>query len=1135
MGIRFILGRAGSGKSRFALNSIKKITESETKAHCILVVPEQSSLEAQKCFLNVLGERYIEKAEVLSFKRMAEKLMNETGGLARKRLNSSGKNMLVYNILEKRKDEFKTFKMAARQKGFVNTISGLLSEFKRFNLTPDALKEAAELLNDNEELKDKLSDLEMIYSDFEDSIHEKYLDTDDDLTILANGMKDWKFIRKTNIFIDEFSSFTPQQYAVIYELLKYSNEVDVSLCLDPDMKIQEIENSIFRVTYNTKKRLEKMAEELSIYPEEDANLNSNKNNRYLRCGSIGFLERTFFDYSAKPCSEEVTSIGLYRASNIYSEIEYAARRIIELVRDKNLRYNSIAVAARSLDGYEDTIRAVFSEYGIPNFIDNRKEVQGNLIIILVSSALNIIYRNWTYESVFVYLKTYLTGIDRNDTDMIENYVLEFGINGEKSWTSDKDWNYGKDKYSIEKINETKRKIAAPLLKLKKSISKSQDIKAICTAIYEFLKDLEIEEKVQNLIEKFQSEGRIELVNEYKGIFNLLMDTMDQMVESLKGEKVDIKKLIDIFNVGLSEEKMGAIPPSLDQVLVSSLDRLKTHNVRALFILNVNDGSFPLLNSDEGILSDSDRNELMNLGYELADDTRRQAIKEQFLVYSSLTIASDYLFVSYLEADFEGKSLRPSMIINRIKDIFPKLAEESELTLKSDDAELELVSREVPSFNHMISERRIRNIKSEVLDDLYLYFERKPEWTARLKNAEKYYKIDNSEKNIKKENVFKIYGDNLHLSSSRFEKFVECPFGYFVQYGLKADERKIHTLSAPDLGTFMHTVLYEFAKRVNNENDSWNNLNDDTCLKYVEEITDDIIKKETDSIFLSSPRYRYFTNRFKKVLKRTCGIIRDQVNMGNFLPTYLEKEFREGAAYPPIVVELPDKTRVNIVGKIDRIDMLEKNGKTYIRIIDYKSGVCEFSLSDVYYGLRIQLLLYLDAVLNASKEENVLPGGILYFKIDDPLVKTDRKMTGEEIKKEIIKSFKLKGLVLKDVDVVKEMDKNISGSSLVIPAYVKKDGELGQSSAIDLEHFELLRKHVLRNIKKCCIEMLKGNIEINPVKTKANTACSYCLYSSICQFENGIYKNRYRTLETKSDNEVLNLIESEGEEDGNNVD
>ena len=1146
MSLRLIYGRSGSGKSYFCLNDIKNKIEKEDSVELILLVPEQFSFQSQKNFLKIVGEGGAIKGQVLDFKRMAHRVFNEVGGITKKHMNSSGKSMLLYYILEQKKEQLKTFDLAAKQQGFVDTISNMISEFKRFNVTPQLLMDTVNNIENNEALKDKLLDISSIYYDFENMLHENYIDSDDDLTMITERIDKWQLLDGAEIWIDEFSTFTPQQYVIIEKLLKKCKRVNITLCAD-DSRSHVSDNDVFAVTASTEKKLIKLCQENNISIDKPVSLNKRPFCRFKDNEEIGFIEEQYYAFPYKTYSKPTDSISIYKAANTYGEVENTAREIVRLIRDEGVRYKDIAVVTRDLSRYENMTAAVFSEYGIPYFIDQKKDIDGNLIVVLITSVIEIFTRNWSYEAVFRYLKTGLAGISREDIDLLENYVMAAGIKGKKKWIQEEEWAvpldrpYNSDTLSdrdmdiLSRVNKIRREIVAPIERLYSRIRGKKAVKETCTAVYDFLCELNIPDTIEQWIAVFKDTGRQELAREYSQIWNIIMELLDQIVEVLGEEQLTLEQFVKIISIGFNEHKMGLIPPALDQVLVGSVDRLKSHDVTVLFILGVNDGIFPSATNDEGILTDHDRGVLNGLGMELAKDTKAQAFEEQYLVYTSLTLANGHLKISYPMADFEGKSLRPSIIISRLKTIFPRLKEGSDvLEATSEEEHLKLINAQTPTFNELISVIRKDKDGEEHLPiwkDVYRWYAVQDKWKDRCSSVFSGISYTNQVNMVNSEKIRKLYGEDANYSVSRFEKYVQCPFAYYVQYGLKARERKIFKLSAPDLGSFMHNVIDNFSKQVTEIEMDWKDVSKEWCADKVSDIVDDMIESKGASIFNSSPRYQYLTSRLKRVLTRTMMLITEQIKRGGFVPVAYEKEFRQGSNYPPIIVELPTGEKINIIGKIDRIDMLDKDGETYIRIVDYKSGSKEFKLSDVYFGLQIQLLLYLDAVLTNESEDldkPMLPGGILYFKIDDPMIKNMRNLTDEQLEIEIMKSLKMKGLLLKDVDVIKEMDRDMEGNSYIIPARINKDGTLGKSSAASGEQFEALKEHVRENLARCCQEMLKGDISIKPFKKKKETACDYCIYASVCQFDCDMKDNKYRIINDLSDEEVWCRLQADEE-------
>jgi ATP-dependent helicase/nuclease subunit B len=1152
MSLRIIYGRAGCGKSTFCLNEIKSSLERGQASRHIIIVPDQFSYQAEKRLIKALGASGINGVEVLSFGRLSHRVLGEVGGIVRKHINPAGKSILVYTIMERLKESLRVFSKAAGQRGFVNTLCGTISEFKRYNITPEAVN-TLEMADMSTQLKDKLHDIGLIYGDFEKRLHDKYIDADDDLALLAEKLTQCKLFEGSEIWIDEFSGFTPQEYKVIERLMAKAVRVNVALCTDclaDELALEEIDAFLPAKTASAK--LKRLAEDIGVKVEVPAALKSDglKYNKEL-----AFLEANLYTYIHGTYKEDTKYLSLYEAPNIYAEAESAARDILRKCREEGLRYRDIAVLTGDLALYEKVIRVIFREYGIPCFIDRKKDITGHPLVLLVLSTLEVFTSNWSYEAVFRYLKTGLTGVNREDLDLLENYVLANGIKG-SSWVRDEDWSYtlgysvqkpGTGQYVLEvlqRVNGMRRTVAAPLTKLYKTVKGRNTGKEICTALYDFLCELEVPERLEKLVQHFTEAGELDRADEYSQVWNILLELLDQVVEAMGEEAVKVETFLELLTVGFGEYNIGLIPAALEQVLVGSLERSKSHDVKAIYILGANDGIFPVPFKQEGILSDRDRETLGTIGMELAPDTRGRTFEQQYLIYTALTAPSEYLRLSFCAADRDGRALRPSMIISRLKRMFPNISFESGMTKSESGSSAEAcISAPLPTFNELVAAMR-QSLEGKYTDPLWKnvvdWYSKEEEWQEKYGRMVAGFNYTNQVELIKQERVRMLYGSTIHTSVSRLEKYSSCPFSYYVEYGLKAKERNIMKMNAPDTGSFMHRVIDRFSKTVSESSTGWRQIEKDWCAERVALIVDELVQDMAGTIFLSSSRYKYFADRLKRVLTRAVWMIAEHIKRSTFEPIGYELGFGDGEKLPPITLELTTGDSMVLSGRIDRMDCLETEEGKYFRVVDYKSGSKQFKLADVYYGLQIQLITYLDAVGESLGKESgkpVLPAGVLYFKLDDPIVLGGRGASEEEIEKAIMKALKMKGLLLADVKLIKEMDTSIEGDSLIIPARVNKGGDLGRASAATAEQFDLIKRHVRKLLNSLGEEMLKGNISISPYRQKRMAACTYCGYMSICQFDTKLSGNNYRNLHEKKDEEVWALMGGKTAEggDGNGSD
>ena len=1141
MSIRYILGRSGTGKTRFIYNDIKQKIREQSGKPLILIVPEQFNFQAHKDLIKVLDEKGMMGVEILSFQRLAHRVFEEVGGPSEKLLGDLGRNMVLRKVIDGMEDELQILNKSVKQPGFMQTLGNIISEFQQYDIVPETLVEKRDIVRSTI-LKAKLNDLCLVFQGFKDYMTKKYITSEEILDILANKIEECRFLEGAHIWIDGFYGFTPQQYRIIYQLLKKAEIVHIALTLDPGVDLFSPcdEGDPFCESRKTFDKLNKITALYNVKLEEPIKL-SNNNVTSNKNAELIHLEKEYFNYPCTPYEKETEYIKLYIAANPYSEIEQTAKQILEFVQNKGYRYRDIAVVTGSISKYQKIIEGIFKEYNIPYFIDIKQDILSHPLVELIRAALEIIMNNWSYESMFRYLKTRFTGIDEEEIDILENYVLAYGIRGVNKWTKE-DWNKKtlddlddviKKEYEeslLERINNTRKQVAAPLLIFHQKLKNRQkhSVRGITAALYELIEDLGVKERLLEFINHFMGNNQLILAKQNVQIWDLVVELFDKMVEILGDEEVTLKEYAKILDAGLEQCKMGLVPPALDQVVVADLERSRLPHIKALIVIGVNDGVLPAVTEELGIFSDEERGEMSQMGLELAPDGRRRAFEEQFLIYSGLTKPEEYLQLSFSMGDEEGKALRPSVIISRIKKIFPHIHEISDLQNSKEGS----ISAPVPTFHYLGLELRDILEKGELCDiwkDVYSWYFSQEAWKDKAKITVNGLFHTNQENYLTTRSVKTLYGNRIYSSVSRLEKFAACPFGYFVEYGLKAKERKTYQINMPDLGRLFHSALDIFSQKLQNRGIEWKDLDQDTSNALVEQTMDEIAPKLGNEILLSTARNKYLLVRLKRITKRAVWALTEQIKRGNFEPLGFEVGFGEDYKLPPIVVELKSGEKIILTGRIDRVDIFDENNKAYIKIIDYKSGNRIFNLADIFYGIQLQLLLYLDAFLEHGEEvlhKELLPAGVFYFKIDDPLIHLEKEVSEEEMEKRLLKNLKLSGMVLEDIDVIKQMDNTLKRYSDILPVTLTKDGVDKRSSTATLEEFNALRQYVRDIVAELGEEILKGNVKVSPYKSGKNTSCNYCLYKSVCQFDTLLEDNQYRILKNLKKEEIWQKLKQD---------
>lgn len=1115
MSFRIIYGRAGTGKSEYCYREIAQKIKKENKI--LIITPEQFSFTAEKKLMDAIDTQAVFNAEVVTLSRMAYRVISEIGGKNETNLSKCGKAMLIYSILSNNKNELK---FLGKTDENVDMLDTAITEFKKHGISVEQLKQEIENQEDIY-LKNKLQDLNVVYNGFEEQLAGKYIDETDLLTILAENIDKTDMFKDAVIYIDEFAGFTSQEYHIIEKLIQIAKQVTITICTDGLHEIKNPDTDIFYSNEVTVTKLLEVAQNCDVKIEE---IKLEETYRFKN-SELKHLEKNLYENKPQKYNSQIKNIQLFLAKNQYSEIEEVARNVLKLVRDEGYRYRDISIITKNIATYSSLARAIFDKYDIPIFIDENRDLNQNIVIQYILGILEIFIKNWSYEAVFNYIKTGFSNIEEDDIFKLEKYCLKWGIKQNK-WK--KEFTYGnyeeKDKADIERLEQIRKDLVTPLMNLKYKIDENKTVEGISKAIYEFLVEQQIYEKVQIKIQELNEIGQIDLANEYESSIQTIIEILDEIVLVFKDDKITIDKYNQILKIGFKNSSLTKIPGTQDQVIMGDVDRSRSHKVKAIFIIGLNDGEFPSVRKDEGFLNDADREVLKQNGIELAKGTIDKLYEDSFNIYKAFTTAEEKLYLLYSSSDMQGKALRPSMLINKIKKIYPMLQEQSDVI----ERRSEILNKKTTYEELIINLNKLKEQDSieKLWYYIYDYYQKNSEWNEKLKQSLKGLEYTNIPDKIDQNNIDRLYGNTLITSISKLERYRSCPFSYYLQYGLKIkpqEELKIQTLNT---GTFIHEVIDEFFGTVREVGIKLEEITEEQLSEIINKIIDSKLGQNKNYIFTSTAKYRALVIRLKKIIKKALKYIIGTIVQSRFEVLGTEVEFGEKGKYKPIRLTLEDGKRIEIIGKIDRIDTAQGEDGKYLRIIDYKSSAKNIDLNEVYAGLQIQLLTYLDA---ACKEEDLMPAGVLYFSMLEQMIKSDKKLEQEEIEEKIRANFKMKGLILADVKVVKLHDKNLqNGNSALVPAYIGKDGELSEkkTSGVTAEQFNDLQKYMYTIIKQISKEILGGNIDLKPYYKDKKTPCKYCDYKSICSFNMGGCENSYNYIDKKSKEEILSKLSKE---------
>ncbi len=1115
MAFKFIYGPNGTDKTAKCMNMIERCAGFY---NCIYyVVPDNMSFEAEKRIASLFGAVSEGKVNVSSFKKLYCETVNITGEKNLKKLSAGGVRILMAYVCLKNRKNLKMLGRAASSVGFAEVMAKMVEEFKIYGILPEMLSETTDKISDS--LKVKLNDIATLYSEYSKFLEAGFSDAQDELGILESAIRYNPDIFDKCLFVfDGFQMFTPDELGVISAL---SGRSDLAFSFTTDF---DREDEIYLSQSKTIKKLRGILSDIEEKQPEKAE----KSNSLKNFPEGEYIIETILNGNSVECGFNPENIEIHEFPEQYQETEFVAEKIIELIKS-GIRFKDIQIIARDADRYLPVIESVFREYDIPVFISKKLGAANQPAVNAVLSSLEILNNNFSYESVFSYLKSGFSNLDTFEIDLLENYIIATGIQG-NSWM--KKWEYipyvaslYEDKSEfIEKINAIREKVTSPLIKLKKSLSSADRLREKCVALYKFINDIGLYDKIKGLISRFKVDDQ-QTAAYYGRVWNLIMQTMDEMVEVLGEKKESTEVFIDLFSLGLSMHEISIVPTNVDVVTVTDPESISENSQKIVFVVGANDGVYPSVMQTEGLLSDRDRGVLSELGIELAQDTLSKAYGENYIALKVFLSAENKLFISYPIGDTSGGARFPSVTVKRIKAAFPELEIQAHLTT-GDVYGDEKIIKPAASFKKYAANLRNQYHISDKWAQAGLWYRQNPKWQENCNMLDKAIRFVPKAYNLNPEITNKLYPGNLNLSVSSLEQYAKCPFAYYANYTLKLKAREKAEITVADSGSLMHEAIEKLSGSIIKNGYSWRSAPIEFLEKETAKITDEIaIELEKRFEYTTITQLRRVA-RIKEMLEQSVLYIAEHLRAGKFEPLGYEIEFGDGKNYSALTFDVGGK-KIRLRGKVDRADIYyDDEGKKYIRVIDYKSGKKDFDFPSMFYGLQIQLVAYLDRM---CEETGANPAGILYFRLFDPVVDAPSDMKDEEIASMLENEHKMTGVVLDNDDIIRVMDSSCVNESRIIPVKYNKDGSMSKtSSVISAGDFSAMQKHINRLIKKAGKEILSGKIDISPSSFGGRTGCEYCDFKKLCFFDENC-GGRYNVFEKMKTEEVLLQIKKAGEE------
>lgn len=1138
MALQFIMGNSGSGKTYYINEKIIKEADRNPKKNYLMVVPEQFTMQTQRELVQMHPNHSIMNIDILSFQRLAYRIFDELGSFRYQVLEETGKNLILRRVAEEKASELTVLQKNMTKMGYIGEVKSLISELSQYNVTPSQLARAAEQLPEGSFFR-KLGDVLTMYQGFLDFLEGRFVTAEEVLELLIDVAEESQILRESVLVLDGFTGFTPIQNQLLKKLMHIAETIYVTVTIDSRENPCHYMGSheLFAMSRKMTVSLMRMAEETHIEVKDPIWISHGENSRFHASKPLFFLEQNLFRNQGKhyTLEEGAEDLQIYSLPNPRKELDHAAREIEGLVRTQGYRYGEIAIVCGDLPRYANYAREVFAAYDIPVFIDQKTTILFHPFIEFLRSILEVVLQDFSCDSIFRYLRSGLSRISREDTDLLENYCLAAGIRGHKKWSER--FCYlprGYEEGDLAVINEIRERVAAQFEELWTSLKKKDvTVEQQTRAVYAFLCSRQAEQQLKQKEAEYEAAGDLKNAKEYAQIYRIVMDLFDKMVELLGDEVLSLEEYAKILDAGYEAAKVGIIPPGYDRVVFGDIERTRLDDIKVLFFVGVNDGVIPRTGGADGILSQSEREKLEQLDLELAPTVREKTFIQKFYLYLNLTRPSHRLYLSYARVDGEGKALRSSYLIHTILKMYENL---EVMELEEEPFGERIVTPEnslsllVEGMEHAIEwKREGREREQELWAALCRWYEDHEEWKGKVHQLLHAAKLHHEDTPISASVTKVLYGTVLENSVTRLEKFASCAFAHFLSYGLELKERNLNSFAAVDIGNVFHEVLELYARRMKQDGYSWFSITEEESEQILKDAMEQAIGANHNLALYENARNSYAKERMYRILKRTVWALVRQVRQGRFTPDCFEVSFSYVEDMKSVNFQLSEEEKMHLRGRIDRIDTLSDGDKIYVKIIDYKSGNTSFQFLNIYHGLQLQLVVYMNAALELMEKRNpgkeIIPAGIFYYHVDDPVVESDNALTEEELQQKILKELRLNGMLNQDREIIGNLDTSledaVSISSDVIPAGINRDGSLKKTSkAMAAGDFAALSSYVNETILHLGQRMMRGDIAVSPYALSGHTGCDYCEYRAICHFDPKIPGFEYRKLEELSEEEML---------------
>ena len=1113
--LNIITGRTGSGKTRLIRSMACELAkEYDNKA--IIIVPEQFSFETERGMLELLGNEKFNSVEISSFSRIAERLLSQYSKTDKKTADDGIRAVLMSRAIEAVEDKLTVFNRYKKFPQLINEILDFHREVKKCRITNEQLSECAELVKKSS-FASKLRELSLIFTCYDAMLSQKFSDNCENLNMLYDLLFDVDYFKGKTVFLDAFSGFSGQEYEIIEQILSQCDDMYVTFCCDTSKN-----NDRYEIFYNANveiRRLKAIANKINVKTAPERVLYSKKE---FKKDELNFLEENIFSSESKVYENNADAIEIIPCRTKTEECQSVAAEIKRLVRTEGLRYRDIAVIVRNEESYRKDLASAFRKYDIDCFHDNRQPVDTQPLIVFLKCLLDILIKGFETETVLRLLKTQLYGFGVEETALLEDYCLMWKIRASawKDEWKDNPKGFGEEldeaaKEALNIINTLRQRVVGPVLALKNKIRNGTG-ETISEELFNFLRNAHIDGNLKVFTAYLKDNNEIDLALEQGRIWKLITEIFDGLYSALGNSAVSLERYTELFNILVASKDMGVIPNGMDEVIIGGADRIRASAPKAVFLMGVNTGVFPGEGSSGVLFNDTQRCELIKNGMPIISNLEYNSVSELFIAYHAVTLATDKLYLSYSELGSDSSSLTPSEMVNEVLKLFP------ECIVRKESAKLNLIESRKSAFSVMAGESVNGSDLCETLKEYFVRNNGEAEVVKIRKADKKDFHISDADL------ATEFFGKNMYMSASRIEKFYKCPFSYFCEYGIKIRPRKEAEVDAALYGTVIHYAMEQFL--YNNKKEDVRKMSNQDIREKSDIIIDGYICDVMGGFENKSPSFMRTIRLIKETAYNIILRLVSEFAVCEFTPVDFELKIAPDGAIPPYEVKTDNGGFVKIVGSIDRVDSFETEDNTFIRVVDYKTGGKEFQLGEVFYGLNMQMLIYLFAIWENGKEyykDNVTPAGVLYFQAKNTKVTSDKlERSSEKADAQSLsaKEHAMDGIILNNMQVFEAMDKTCEG--VFLPAsFDEKTGSL-KGKVISLESLKHLKKIVDTSIKNMAKDLQNGYISALPVED----GCTWCSYKDVCKRESDDEVKETDILSFKDA-----IMQLRGDEDGKKMD